>query len=130
MTATTSALYERHLTPALEAALDDTPVVLVVGPGRRARRRSARLVAERRGARLLSLTTRRRWRPPARTPPVSSRRLDTRSSSTRSRRRRAVAGDQARGRSPARCGRFLLTGSADVLALPVYQSHSPDAWRC
>src|SRR2546428_13895367 len=52
---TTPALYERHLTPALEAALDDTPVVLVVGPRQAGKTTLCRLVAERRGARLLSL---------------------------------------------------------------------------
>src|SRR6266536_4630616 len=53
--ATPSVLYPRHLTPALEAALDDTPVVLVVGPRQAGKTTLCRLVAEHRGARLLSL---------------------------------------------------------------------------
>ena len=48
-------LFDRHTTPALEAALADTPVVLVVGPRQAGKTTLCRLVADRRGARLLSL---------------------------------------------------------------------------
>ena len=47
--------FDRHLTPALEAALADTPVVLVVGPRQAGKTTLCRAVAGRPGARFLSL---------------------------------------------------------------------------
>ena len=49
------ALFDRYMTPTLEAALADTPVVLVVGPRQAGKTTLCQLVADRRGARLLSL---------------------------------------------------------------------------
>ena len=119
MTATTSQLYKRHLTPALEAALNDTPVVLVVGPRQAGKTTLCRLVAGRRGARLLSLddaaTRAAATADPAgfvasiEAPVV----LDEIQKAPALLPAIKLAVD--RRRDP---GRFLLTGSADILALP------------
>lgn len=116
---TSSKLYTRHLTPALEAALDDTPVVLVVGPRQAGKTTLCRLVAERRGARFSSFddaaTLAAARADPAgfiaaiETPVV----LDEIQKAPALLPAIKLAVD--RRRDP---GRFLLTGSADVLALP------------
>src|SRR5881397_247611 len=119
MTATTSALYERHLTPALEAALDDTPVVLVVGPRQAGKTTLCRLVAERRGARLLSLDDASTLAAAIADPAGFIAALDAPVVIDEIQKAPALlpaiklAVDRRRD-----AGRFLLTGSADVLALP------------
>jgi len=45
-----SVLFNRHIMPALEAALADTPVVLAVGPRQAGKTTLCRLVADRRGS--------------------------------------------------------------------------------
>jgi hypothetical protein len=117
--ATTSRFYERHLTPALEAALGDTPVVLVVGPRQAGKTTLCRLVGERRGARVLSLDDAATLAAASADPTGFIAAIDA-----------PVVLDEIqkvpallpaiklavdRRRDP---GRFLLTGSADVLALP------------
>lgn len=49
------ALYDRHCKDALDAALDDTPVVVVVGPRQAGKSTLASIVAGERGARYLTL---------------------------------------------------------------------------
>ncbi len=117
--ATTPAFYERHLTPALEAALDDTPVVLVVGPRQAGKTTLCRLVAGRRGARLLSLDDAATLAAASGDPGGFIAGLDGPVVLDEIQKAPALlpaikmAVD--RRRDP---GRFLLTGSADVLALP------------
>jgi hypothetical protein len=114
-----SSLFERHLTPALEAALGDTPVVLVVGPRQAGKTTLCRLVAGRRGARLLSLDDAATAAAASADPTGFIAGLDG-----------PVVLDEIQ-KAPALlpaiklavdrrrvAGRFLLTGSADVLALP------------
>jgi len=48
-------LYERHIKAGLDAALDDTPVVIVVGPRQAGKSTLASAVAEERGARYVTL---------------------------------------------------------------------------
>src|SRR6266571_1259147 len=117
--ATTPAFYERHLTPALEAALDDTPVVLVVGPRQAGKTTLCRLVAGRRGARLLSLDDAATLAAASGDPGGFIAGLDGPVVLDEIQKAPALlpaikmAVD--RRRDP---GRFLLTGSADVLLLP------------
>jgi len=114
-----SAHFDRNLRPALEAALGDTPVVLVVGPRQAGKTTLCRLVAELRGARLLSLDDAATLAAASADPAGFIAAIDG-----------AVVLDEIqkaptllpaiklavdRRREP---GRFLLTGSADVLALP------------
>ncbi len=112
-------LFARHATPALEAALADTPVVLVVGPRQAGKTTLCQLAAGRRNARLLSLDDAATLAAAAADPAGFIAALDG-----------PVVLDEVqkvpallpaiklavdRRREP---GRFLLTGSADVLALP------------
>jgi hypothetical protein len=111
--------FDRHLTPALETALGDTPVVLVVGPRQAGKTTLCRLVADRRGARFLSLDDAATLAAATTDPAGFVAALEG-----------AVVLDEvqkAPGLLPAiklavdrrrEAGRFLLTGSADVLALP------------
>ena len=112
-------LFDRHVTPALEAALADTPVVLLVGPRQAGKTTLCRLVADRRGARLLSLDDAATLAAATADPagfiagiegPVV---LDEIQKAPALLPAIKLAVD--RRREP---GRFLLTGSADVLALP------------
>ena len=48
-------LYRRHIKAGLDAALDDTPVAIVVGPGQAGKSTLASAVAEERGARYVTL---------------------------------------------------------------------------
>jgi len=113
-------LIERRLRPALEAALADTPVVLLIGPRQVGKTTLCGLVAERRGARLLALDD-------AATLAAATADPQTFIDSLRG----PVVIDEIqkapmllpaiklsvdRRREP---GRFLVTGSADVLALPL-----------
>ena len=50
-----SGIYERHVKSGLDAALDDTPVVIVVGPRQAGKSTLASVVAEERGARYVTL---------------------------------------------------------------------------
>ena len=114
-----SALFYRQATPALEAALADTPVVLVVGPRQAGKTTLCRLVADRRGARFLSLDDAATLAAASADPAGFIAALDG-----------SVVLDEIQ-KAPAllpaiklavdrrrTAGRFLLTGSADVLALP------------
>ncbi|MET0852649.1 MAG: AAA family ATPase, partial [Candidatus Rokuibacteriota bacterium] len=112
-------LFDRHVTPALEAALADTPVVLLVGPRQAGKTTLCRLVADRRGARLLSLDDAATLAAATADPagfiagiegPVV---LDEIQKAPALLPAIKLAVDRLR--EP---GRFLLTGSADVLALP------------
>ena len=112
-------LFRRHLTPALDAALNDTPVVLVIGPRQAGKTTLCRVLAEPRGARVLSLddaaTLASAMADPtgfvtAQDGPVV---LDEIQKAPALLPAIKLAVD--RNREP---GRFLLTGSADVLALP------------
>ena len=113
------ALFDRHTMPALEAALADTPVVLVVGPRQAGKTTLCRLVADRRGARLLSLDDGATLAAASADPAGFVAALDG-----------PVVLDEIQ-KAPAllpaiklavdrrrKAGSFLLTGSADVLALP------------
>jgi hypothetical protein len=103
------ALFDRHTTPALEAALADTPVVLVVGLRQVGKTTLCRLVADRRGARLLSLDDAATLAAAGADPAGSLLPSTARSFSTRSRSPHPASGHQAR-RGPARePGRFLLS---------------------
>ena len=117
--ATNPALFDRHALPALEAALADTPVVLVVGPRQAGKTTLCRLVAERRGARLLSLDDAATLAAATTDPAGFIAAIDG-----------PVVLDEIQ-KAPAllpaiklavdrrrTAGRFLLTGSADVLSLP------------
>ena len=116
---TASVLYDRHLTPILEAALDDTPVVLVVGPRQAGKTTLCRLVAEPRGARILSLDDAATLAAAGTDPAGFIAALDTPVVLDEIQKAPALlpaiklAVD--RSREP---GRFLLTGSVDVLGLP------------
>ncbi len=114
-----SALFDRHLATALEASLSDTPVVLVVGPRQAGKTTLCRLVAERRRARVLSFDDAVTLAAASGDPagfigaldgPVV---LDEIQKAPTLLPAIKLAVD--RRREP---GRFLLTGSADVLALP------------
>ncbi|MBI4541940.1 MAG: ATP-binding protein [Gemmatimonadetes bacterium] len=113
------ALFDRYLRPGLEAALGDTPVVLVVGPRQAGKTTLCCLVAERRGARVLSLDDAATLAAASADPAGFIAALDG-----------PVVLDEIQ-KAPAllpaiklavdrrrEAGRFLLTGSADVLALP------------
>lgn len=117
--ATTPAFYKRHLTPALEAALDDTPVVLVVGPRQAGKTTLCRLVAGHRGARLLSLDDAATLAAASADPVGFIAALDTPVVLDEIQKAPALLPSIKlavdRRRDP---GRFLLIGSADVLALP------------
>ena len=113
------ALFDRHLATVLEAALSDTPVVLVVGPRQAGKTTLCRLVAERRRARVLSFDDAATLAAASGDPagfvgaldgPVV---LDEIQKAPTLLPAIKLAVD--RRREP---GRFLLTGSADVLALP------------
>lgn len=113
------ALFDRHTMPALEAALADTPVVLVVGPRQAGKTTLCQLVADRRGARLLSLDDAATVAAAGADPAGFIAALDGPVVLDEIQKAPALlpaiklAVD--RRREP---GRFLLTGSADVLALP------------
>lgn len=113
------ARFDRHITPALKAALADTPVVLVVGPRQAGKTTLCRLVAERRGATFLSLDDAATLAAAAADPAGFIAALDGPVILDEIQKAAALlpaiklAVD--RRREP---GRFLLTGSADVLALP------------
>jgi predicted AAA+ superfamily ATPase len=113
------ALLARHLTPALEAATSDTPVVLLVGPRQAGKTTLCEQVARRRRARVLTLDD------PA---TLAAAQLDP--TGFIAALEGPVVIDEIqrapellpvvklsvdRARHP---GRFLLTGSAQVLALP------------
>ncbi|HSC28014.1 MAG TPA: ATP-binding protein [Vicinamibacterales bacterium] len=114
-----SGLFGRHIQPALEAALADTPVVLLVGPRQVGKTTLCRLLADRQGGRLLSLDDAATLAAASGDPAGFITALDG-----------PVVIDEIQ-KAPAllpaiklavdrrrRAGRFLLTGSADVLALP------------
>jgi uncharacterized protein len=112
-------LFDRHMAPALDAALADTPVVLVIGPRQAGKTTLCQLVGDRRGARLLSLDDAATLAAASSDPtefiaaidgPVV---LDEIQKAPELLPAIKLAVD--RRRQP---GRFLLTGSADVLALP------------
>jgi predicted AAA+ superfamily ATPase len=117
--ATNPALFDRRARPALEAALADTPVVLVVGPRQAGKTTLCRLVAERRGVRVLSLDDAATLAAATTDPTGFIAAIDG-----------PVVLDEIQ-KAPAllpaiklavdrrrTAGRFLLTGSADVLSLP------------
>jgi hypothetical protein len=112
-------LFARHVARALEAALADTPVVLVVGPRQAGKTTLCRLVAERRGARLLSLDDAATLAAAAADPAGFIAALDGPAVLDEVQKAPvllpAIKLAVDRRREP---GRFLLTGSADVLALP------------
>src|SRR5712692_3910487 len=117
--ATSPALFDRHTMPALEAALADAPVVLVVGPRQAGKTTLCRLVAQRRGARLLSLDDAAMLAAATTDPmgfiaaidgPVV---LDEIQKAPALLPAIKLAVDRRRT-----AGRFLLTGSADVLSHP------------
>lgn len=113
------ALFERHMAPALDAALADTPVVLVVGPRQAGKTTLCRLAADRRGARFLSLDDAATLAAASADPAGFIGAIDGPVIIDEIQKAPALlpaiklAVD--RRREP---GRFLLTGSADVLALP------------
>jgi predicted AAA+ superfamily ATPase len=112
-------LLARHIAPRLEAALDDTPVVLVVGPRQSGKTTLCGVVGRKRGARFLSLDD-AATSASARTDPagfVASLEGPTILDEIQNAPEllRSIKLDVDRRREP---GRFLLTGSADVLALP------------
>jgi predicted AAA+ superfamily ATPase len=117
--ATRSPLLVRHLAPALEAALGDTPVVLVTGPRQAGKTTLCRLVAERRGAQVFSLDDAATLGAATRDPTGFVAALDGPAMLDEIQKAPALlpalklAVDRRR-----EAGRFLLTGSADVLALP------------
>src|SRR5437667_2139331 len=113
------ALFDRHTAPALEAALADTAVVLVVGPRQAGKTTLCQLVADRRGARVLSLDDAATLAAATADPTGFIAAIDG-----------PVVLDEIQ-KAPAllpaiklavdrrrTAGRFLLTGSADVLSLP------------
>lgn len=112
-------LFDRHLAPALEAALGDTPVALVVGPRQAGKTTLCRLVADRRGARYLSLDDAATLAAASADPAGFIAALDGPVFLDEIQRAPALlpAIKLAVDRNRA-AGRFLLTGSADVLALP------------
>jgi predicted AAA+ superfamily ATPase len=113
------SLFGRHTTPALEAALADTPVVLVIGPRQAGKTTLCRLVADRRGARLLSLDDAATLAAANADPAGFIAALDGPVVLDEIQKAPALLPAIKlvvdRRREP---GRFLLTGSADVLALP------------
>jgi predicted AAA+ superfamily ATPase len=117
--ASSPALFPRHLRPALEAALGDTPVVLVVGPRQSGKTTLCRIVAEGRAARFLSLDDAATLAAASADPagfiaaqegPIL---IDEVQKVPELLPAIKLAVDRRR-----EAGRFLLTGSADVLALP------------
>lgn len=109
----------RYLRPGLEAALADTPVVLLVGPRQAGKTTLCRLVGEHRGARLLSLDDAATLAAAIADPggfiaaqdgPVV---VDEIQKAPALLPAIKLAVDRRR-----QAGRFLLTGSADVLSLP------------
>jgi hypothetical protein len=112
-------LLKRHLAPALEAALSDTPAVLVTGPRQAGKTTLCRLVAERRGTRVLSLDDAATLAAATTDPAGFVAALDGPSMLDEIQKAPGLlpaiklAVDRRRD-----AGRFLLTGSADVLALP------------
>jgi uncharacterized protein len=117
--ATNPTLFDRHTLPALEAALADTPVVLVVGPRQAGKTTLCRLVAQHRGARLLSLDDAATLAAATTDPTGFIAAIDGPVVLDEIQKAPAllpaikVAVDRRRT-----AGRFLLTGSADVLSLP------------
>lgn len=117
--ATNSTLFDRYVTPVLETALDDTPVVMVIGPRQAGKTTLCRLVAERRGARILSFDDAATLAAATADPAGFIAALDGPVVLDEIQKAPALlpaiklAVDH--NRAP---GRFLLTGSADVLALP------------
>jgi predicted AAA+ superfamily ATPase len=111
--------FDRHLRPALEAALADTPVVLVVGPRQAGKTTLCRHVAEDRGARLLFLDDAVTLAAATADPAGFVAAIDGPVVLDEIQRAPdllpAIKLAVDRRREP---GRFLLTGSADVLALP------------
>lgn len=112
-------LFVRHLERALTAALADTPVTLVVGPRQAGKTTLCRAAAERRHARVLSLDDAATWTA-ARLDPVGFVAaldgpvfLDEVQKAPELLPAIKLAVDRRR-----ESGRFLLTGSADVLTLP------------
>ena len=114
-----SVLFDRHIMPALEAALADTPVVLVVGPRQAGKTTLCRLVADRRGARLLSFDDAATLAAAGADPAGFIAAFDGPVVLDEIQKAPALLGAIKlavdRRREP---GRFLLTGSADVLTLP------------
>src|SRR5712691_1984181 len=117
--ATYPALFDRHAMPALETALADTPVVLVVGPRQAGKTTLCRLVSQRRGARLLSLDDAATLAAATTDPTGFIAAIDGPIMLDEIQKAPALlpaiklAVDRRRT-----AGRFLLTGSADVLSLP------------
>ena len=114
-----ATLFERHLRPRVEAALTDTPVVLVVGPRQAGKTTLCGQVAEKTGARLLSFDDAATLASATADPAGFIAALEG-----------PVVLDEIQ-KAPAllpaikhavdrrrEAGRFLLTGSASVLALP------------
>jgi uncharacterized protein len=112
-------LLDRHIAPSLEAALRDTPVVLVIGPRQAGKTTLCRLVADRRGARLLSLDDAATLAAASGDPAGFVAALDGPVVIDEIQKAPdllpAIKLTVDQRREP---GRFLLTGSADVLALP------------
>lgn len=112
-------MFERNLASAVEAALADTPVVLLVGPRQAGKTTLCRLVAERRGARVLSLDDAATLSAAMADPAGFVGALDGPSVIDEIQKAPdllpaiKLAVDRNRV-----AGRFLLTGSADVLSLP------------
>jgi predicted AAA+ superfamily ATPase len=112
-------LFNRHLTPALEAAFQDTPVVLVTGPRQAGKTTLCRIAADQRRMQVLSLDDAATLSAATRDPAGFVAALDGPAMLDEIQKAPALlpaiklAVD--RRRQP---GRFLLTGSADVLALP------------
>ena len=111
-----TSLLPRSLAPVVQEALNDTPVVCLLGPRQSGKTTLARQLAPDRA--FVSLDEHNYYRTPWRTRPASSPACRTKSPWTKCSGSRSCSPPSRAVDRDRRPGRFLLTGSANLLLLP------------
>jgi uncharacterized protein len=113
-----SSLYQRRIEPRIAEALQDTPVVLLVGPRQAGKTTLVRQMAERQGQRYLTLDDELTLLSAREDPVGLIRSLDRAVIDEIQRAPQLLLAIKKSVDDDRRPGRFLLTGSANLMALP------------
>lgn len=113
-----SSLYQRRIEPRTAEALQDTPVVLLVGPRQAGKTTLVRQMAERQGQRYLTLDDELTLLSAREDPVGLIRSLDRAVIDEIQRAPQLLLAIKKSVDDDRRPGRFLLTGSANLMALP------------
>ena len=114
----TTAVYPRHIEPRIAEALLDTPVVLLAGPRQAGKTTLVRQMAAQRGLRYLTLDDALTLLSAREDPVAMVRALDRAVIDEIQRAPELLLAIKKSVDEDRRPGRFLLTGSANLMALP------------